>query len=137
MISAFFFVEIYETRGLVIVLARILKSSLSTRPVEPATESEESDQLSNSRLRESQGVFTSRGRNRTLEVRTIPSQKDCYSQWLRKYFREPLLKNADILGLSIEQANKGTQNKHKFAELVLKWTSSPLSIGFKSLKSWV
>ena len=44
----------------------------------------------------------------------------------KKYYRDPWLKIADILRVSIEQAKKGTQNKHKLAELVQKRTSSPL-----------
>ena len=44
----------------------------------------------------------------------------------KKYYRDPRLKIVDILGVSIEQAKKGTENKHKFAQLVQKRTSSPL-----------
>ena len=54
------------------------------------------------------------------------TKKLLYAKATKKCFRDPWLKIADILGVSIEQAKKGTQNKYKFGELVQKRTSSPV-----------
>ena len=42
---------------------------------------------------------------------------------MKKYYRGPWLKIADVLSVSIEHTKKGIQNKHKFTELVQKRTS--------------
>ena len=49
-----------------------------------------------------------------------------FAKATKKYFRDQWLKIAGMLGVSVEQAKKEAQNKHKFAELVQKRTSSPL-----------
>ena len=54
------------------------------------------------------------------------TKKILFAKASKKYFRDPWLQIAGILGVSVEQAKKETQNKHKFAELVQKRTSSPL-----------
>ena len=54
------------------------------------------------------------------------TKKLLFAKASKKCFRDPLLKIAGILGVSVEQAKKETQNKHKFAELVQNRTSSPL-----------
>ena len=54
------------------------------------------------------------------------TKKLLFAKASKKYFRDPWLKIAGILGVSVEQAKKETQNKHKFAELVQNRTSSPL-----------
>ena len=59
-------------------------------------------------------------------VRKMPSQRLLFATATKKYCRDPWLKVVDILGVSIEQAKKGMQNKHKFAELIQKRTSLPL-----------
>ena len=45
---------------------------------------------------------------------------------MKKYYWDLWLNIPDMSSVSIEQAKKGTQNKHNFAKLVQERTSSPL-----------
>ena len=49
-----------------------------------------------------------------VDKRTVPSQKKLlFAKAAKKYFRDPWLQIAGILGVSVEQAKKETQNKHQ------------------------
>ena len=51
------------------------------------------------------------------------TKKLLFAKALKKYFREPWRQIAAILGVSVEKVKKETENKHKFTEMVQKWTS--------------
>jgi len=54
---------------------------------------------------------------------TAITKKLLFAKPSKKYYRDPWLKIADLLGVSVDQAKRMTQSRSEFAELVQQWFS--------------